>query len=323
MPRPFRLEHPGAFWHVYNRGVDRRSIFLDDGDRVFFRDLLGSVSSVYKWRALAYTEMTNHYHAFIQTLEPTLSRGMQALDGEFAARFNKRQHRSGALFQSRFEAQLVDSEAYLLELSRYIVLNPVRARMVEHAGAWPWSSYRATAGLESPPEWLDRDAILDRFDPWDREQAMRLYREFVAAGVGMTRSPWEDLRAGVYLGSAAFMARIENLMSRRSRRPSDRQIQRNVRALDFETIASLVERFFKVPLVPKRWSNEAARLAFARLARKESAATYAAIAEWLSMTSPGARSLVARAARIEASDPQFKQQIEALELRITELKTRV
>jgi REP element-mobilizing transposase RayT len=308
---------------VYNRGVDRRSIFLDDEDRVAFLELLAQVCNDYKWLTPAYTEMTNHYHLFIQTREPTLSRGMQVLDGEFAARFNKRQHRSGALFESRFEAQLVDSEAYLLELSRYIVLNPVRARMVEHVGAWPWSSYRATAGLERPPTWLDPDAILDRFDPWDREQAMRLYREFVAAGVGLSRSPWEDLRVGAYLGSAAFLARIEELTAKRAGRPSDRQIQRDVRALDFDTIASLVERHFGAPLVPKRWSNDVARLAFARLARTESVATYATIAERLTLTTPGARSLVARATRLEAADRQFRKQLETLQLRISELKTRV
>jgi Transposase and inactivated derivatives len=323
MPRPFRLDHPGALWHVYNRGVDRRSIFLDHGDRTFFRDLLAGVCHDYKWLVLSYTEMTNHYHVFVQTLEPTLSRGMQALGGDFAARFNRWHDRCGALFQGRFEAQLVDSEAYLLEVSRYIVLNPVRARMVAQPGEWPWSSYRATAGLEPSPDWLDCDSILDRFDAWDRGHAMRLYRDFVAAGVGLTRSPWEDLRAGVYLGSAGFIARVEELTSQRAERMSDRQIQRDVRALDCDTIADLVERHFETALTPKRWSNDPARLAFAAFARKEAVATFAAIADRLGITSPGARSLVARAFRLEASAREFRQHIDALRLRISELKTRI
>lgn len=94
---------------------------------------------------------------FIETIEPTLSRGMQRLDGDYAKHFNRRHHRIGPLFQGRFLAQLVDSESYLLELARYIVLNPVRARMVEQPGDWPWSSYRATAGLERAPNWLSHE----------------------------------------------------------------------------------------------------------------------------------------------------------------------
>jgi hypothetical protein len=190
-------------------------------------------------------------------------------------------------------------------------------------GDWPWSSYRATAALEAPPIWLDRDALLDRFDPWDRQNASRLYRDFVAAGVGLTRAPWEDLRAGVYLGSAAFIARIEELTRGRGRRPSDPQLQRNVRALDVDAIAHIVEQHFNVALTPKRWSNELPRLAYARLARKESVASYSMIADRLALTASGARGLVARAGMLETNDPQFATHLRAVELRITEFKKRV
>jgi REP element-mobilizing transposase RayT len=111
VPRPFRLEYPGACWHIHNRGVERRGIFLDDDDRRFFLTLLGEVAIEYKWRVFSYAEMTNHYHGFIQTIEPTLSRGMQALDGDFAARFNRRHRRCGPLFQGRFRAHLVEQES--------------------------------------------------------------------------------------------------------------------------------------------------------------------------------------------------------------------
>jgi putative transposase len=323
LPRPFRLEYPGACWHVYNRGVDRRDIFLDDTDRCFFVDLLGQVAAEYKWRVFAYAEMTNHYHGFVQTLEPTLSRGMQALEGDFAARFNRRRRRVGALFQSRFRAHLVERRSYLLELARYIVLNLVRARMVERPDDWAWSSYRATAGLVRPPEWLDVRTILDHFDEWDRSSAMRLYREFVAAGVGLARSPWEDLRACVYHGSDRFMAQVEELTAKRPEKPSDSALQRNVRALTPSTIADLVESHFSTALLPKRWRNEEARLVYAWLSRQESVATYREIGDRLSLSAPGARSLFARAVQLERTNRDFRKRLQTLQLQISQLKTRV
>jgi REP element-mobilizing transposase RayT len=308
---------------VHNRGVEGRDIYLDDDDRGFFPSLLGGVANEYKWRVFAYTEMTNHYHAFVQTLEPTLSRGMQALDGDYGARFNRRHRRRGPLFQGRFRAHLVEKESYLLEVARYVVLNPVRARMVANAGEWLWSSYRATAGLQRPPEWLDTDTVLDHFDPWDRSAATRLYREFVAAGVEQQRSPWENLRAGVYLGSERFIAFVEELTSRRKKAATEPVSQRNVRVLPSDAVARVIEAESGLPLTPKCWKNELTRLAFAYLARHESIATFAAIGEILDLSAPGARSLFSRAATLHDTDRSFRRVVDAFRLKISELKTRV
>jgi putative transposase len=211
MARPLRLEHSGALWHITNRGVERRDIHLDDRDRLVFLDLLSTVIRTYRWRLHQYCLMTNHFHLLNQTLEPTLSRGMQQLEGEYADYFNRRYKRVGHLYQRRFDAQLVEEETYLLTVARYIVLNPVRARMVDAPGDWAWSSYRATAGLEKTPSWLHTASVLDRFDEWDRANATALYRQFVAAVIGSSDSPWEKLRAGLYLGGEAFMERIKKL----------------------------------------------------------------------------------------------------------------
>lgn len=152
MTRPLRIEHPGALWHVHNRGVEPRSTFVRDADRVDFLTLLGDTAERYRWRVHTFTLMTNHFHLLIQTMEPTLSRGMQKREGDYVRRFNRRLGRVGPLFQGRFRAHLVDSEHYLLELARYIVLNPVRAGMVASAADWQWSSFRSLAGLsEAPP----------------------------------------------------------------------------------------------------------------------------------------------------------------------------
>jgi putative transposase len=323
VPRPFRLEYPGACWHIHNRGVERRDIFLDDDDRRFFLTLLGEVAIEYKWRVFSYAEMTNHYHGFIQTIEPTLSRGMQALDGEFAARFNRRHRRCGPLFQGRFRAHLVEQESYLLEVTRYIVLNPVRARMVGTAGEWPWSSYRATAGLERAPEWLDTASILDRFDPSDRSVAMQSYREFVAAGAGQHDSPWEKLRAGLYLGSESFIGFIEELTATRKTRVSEPVSQRNVRVVAADTVRRIVESELARAIVPKSWKCEQARLMFALLARKESVATYSEIGSILGLSPPGARSLYARAEALYALDRGFRREVDRVMVTINQLKTGI
>lgn len=321
MTRPLRLDFPGAHWHVYNRGVDYRSIFVDEDDRVFYEELLAKVCSEYRWSVLSYTQMTNHYHAFIQTREATLSRGMQILDGEFARRFNKRHGRAGALFQGRFNAQLVDSEAYLLELSRYIQLNAVRARMVDRPEDWRWSSYRATVGTRPAPAWLDRNAILDRFDSRNHVRAAQLYRAYVDAGIGLERSPWEDLRDNLYLGSSDFVADIQARNAKLVRQDASTRIIGS--ALDTSTVAEAVEHHFRTTLNPKRNSNDVARLAFARLARTEALATHGAIADRLRLSLSGARTLLDRAIRVEASSHELRGQIDAIARRLSDMQSSV
>lgn len=155
--------------------------------------------------------MTNHYHLLIETPSPTLSRGMRDLDGFDGQAFNRRHRRPGHVFQGRFKAILVERDAHLLELCRYIVLNPVRARMVRHAGDWPWSSYAATAGLAEAPPWLATDWLLSQFGA-DHEQARAAYRDFVAAGHS-TRSVWADLKGQIWLGTPAWVERMQALVA--------------------------------------------------------------------------------------------------------------
>ncbi|MEW5825575.1 MAG: addiction module toxin RelE [Candidatus Bipolaricaulota bacterium] len=127
---------------------------------------------------------------------------MRQLNGVYTQEFNRRHRRTGHVFQGRFKGVLVERDPYLLELARYVVLNPVRARMVRSARDWPWSSYRATAGFEATPEFLTTDWILDQFGA-SRARAQKAYRKFVSQGRGVT--VWENLRGQVYLGSDAFI----------------------------------------------------------------------------------------------------------------------
>ena len=130
---------------------------------------------------------------------------MQAFTGDYATAFNKRHGRIGHLFQGRFGSELVEEDTYLVTVSRYIVLNPVDAKMVSQPAEWRWSSYRATAGLIRRPAWLQTEEILRHFHPRDPHAASRMYREFVTAGIGGAPDPFENVVAGVYLGGEAFI----------------------------------------------------------------------------------------------------------------------
>ncbi len=202
MARPLRIEYPGAVYHVTCRGNARDKIFLVDPDRELFLEVLAQVVERFSWRCHAYCQMTNHYHLLIETVDPTLSRGMRQLNGVYTQEFNRRHRRTGHVFQGRFKAILVERDAYLLELARYVVLNPARAKMVRRAQDWPWSSYRATAGLEAAPSFLTTDWILEQF-AGAKAKAEKAYRSFASEGRDVT--VWENLRGQIYLGSDAFI----------------------------------------------------------------------------------------------------------------------
>lgn len=212
MARPLRLEYPGALYHVTSRGDGRERIYLGDADRDAFLAVLGATIRRHNWRLHAYCLMDNHYHLLVETPEPNLSRGMRQLNGIYTQRFNRVRRRVGHVFQGRFKAILVEKDAYLLELARYIVLNPVRAGMHRKVQVYPWSSYRATAGLTPAPPWLVLDWLLGQFGARPAT-ARRRYAQFVAAGVGAP-SVWRDLRQQIYLGSERFVSRQQARLER-------------------------------------------------------------------------------------------------------------
>ena len=209
MARPLRLEFSGALYHVTSRGDGREDIYGAAGDRRMFLDLLAGVWGRFNWTIHAYCLMTNHYHVVVETVEGNLAKGMRQLNGVFTQYVNRRHERAGHVFQGRYQAILVEKHAYLLELARYVVLNPVRARMVAQAEDWPWSSYRAMIGVEPAPPWLAVEALLRGFGRTRRIARMK-YIDFVRAGVGLP-SIWDDLRGQIYLGGEAFVQRMAAL----------------------------------------------------------------------------------------------------------------
>jgi putative transposase len=206
MARPLRLEFAGALYHVTSRGDRRQAIFLNDGDRHAWLRILDSVCARFRWNIHAFCLMGNHYHLVVETPDGNLGRGMRQLNGEYTQRFNFRNATVGHLLQGRYKAILVQRQTYLLALSRYVVLNPVRAGMVATPSGWPWSSYAMTCCDVPAPAWLDTDWLLSQFGE-QRGQAVHAYRQFVAAGRGL-ESPMADLRHQIVLGDDEFITQL-------------------------------------------------------------------------------------------------------------------
>jgi len=197
MARPLRLEYAGALYHITSRGDDRK----------MFISLLEQVCKTYNWLCHAYCLMGNHYHLLVETPEANLSKGMRQLNGMYTQNYNRNHNRVGHVFQGRYKAILVEKQSYLLELARYIVLNPVRVQMVRVAGDWQWSSYRATIGQSTRSGCLTTDWLLAAFSN-RKGKAIELYKQFVHEGKGQP-ALWSELRSQIYLGSEEFIEKIQ------------------------------------------------------------------------------------------------------------------
>lgn len=206
MTRPLRIEFAGALYHVTSRGDRKSDIYQDDHDRETFLETLAEVCQRFNWILHAYCLMDNHYHLLVETPEVNLSNGMRQLNGVYTQRFNRYHNQVGHVFQGRFKAIIVQRESYLLELARYIVLNPVRARKVTTAKNWRWSSFRATIGSEPPQAGLNTDWLLSCFAK-RKLTAIERYKAFVAEGKNQP-SPWEQLRNQIFLGSEKFVDEV-------------------------------------------------------------------------------------------------------------------
>jgi putative transposase len=207
MARPLRIEFEGALYHITSRGDRQEPIYEDDEDRRAFLTVLGDVVERFEWVCYAYCLMGNHYHLVIETPKGNLSKGMRQLNGVFTQVSNRRHGKVGHVFQGRYKAVLIDKEAHWLEVSRYVVLNPVRAKMVKEAGRWKWSSYNVTQGVGKGPGWLAVNKLLMQFDD-KQSPAKQQYRKFVGEGIGR-ESMWTELRQQIYLGGDRFIERMQ------------------------------------------------------------------------------------------------------------------
>jgi REP element-mobilizing transposase RayT len=224
----------------------------------------------YRVRCHAWVLMDNHYHLLVETPSPNLSQALRHLNGVYTQTCNRRHDRVGHLFQGRFKAIVVEKEPYLLELCRYVVLNPVRAGVVKEPAAYPWSSYRATAGLSAAPGWLTVDWVLEHFGQ-RRGVAQAKYRQFVTEGIRQPVRPLEQVIGQVYLGGTSFVRMVQRQGASRMEDAEIPRAQRQPYWLSPETVLQRVAQHYGLRVAdlvqPTRRPTEARQVALYGLRR--------------------------------------------------------
>jgi putative transposase len=245
MARGIRIEFAGAVYHVTARGNRRKRIFVDDADHERFLELLAEAVKRFRWVITSYSLMGNHFHLVIETPEPNLARGMQWLNVTYAAWFNKRHQKVGHLFGERYKAIHVEASEYMQRLARYVVLNPVRATIVEHPRDFRWSSYAATAGLVPIPAWLHVERLAPYFGAdgsWRTN-----YIQFVDRGIQTPDPIWRGLRRNIFLSSEQWLVAMKQRITCRRRKMD---IPHDHRAAGRPAMRRIVNTISKISGVP-------------------------------------------------------------------------
>jgi putative transposase len=215
MVRPLRIEYPGAWYHVTSRGNEKKKIFSDDQDKRSFLEILSATRNLYAVKVHAYVLMENHFHLVLMTPEANLSAFMQRFNTTYTVYYNRRHKRSGHLYQGRYKAILLEEDSYLLELSRYVHLNPVRIKQFSRRDikeklkiihTYPWSSYRGYIRLKGRERFIDYGTILGMIGGGDDQKRRKSYERFVISGIAedMNMSFWGDVKGQAVLGSEGF-----------------------------------------------------------------------------------------------------------------------
>ncbi|MFZ2356254.1 MAG: transposase [Candidatus Omnitrophota bacterium] len=244
MARPLRIEFPGAFYHVIQRGIERKNIFASESDKRKFLFLLDAAHVSYGAVFHSYVLMDNHYHLILETPRSPLNKIMHYINAGYAAYFNTKYKRAGPLYQGRFKAVLVQQDEYLHYLSCYIHLNPVRAGIVRFPQEYAYSSYSAFVSDKVPPQWLNTGFILSMFDK-KAVKAKSLYKQFVISNIGKEKDIInQHTKLGILLGNEDFVARIKERfigVEEKPEVPLLKKIQQK-NELSLESIKSIAER---------------------------------------------------------------------------------
>ena len=271
MARPLRIEFPGALYHVMSRGNEKRPIVRDDVDRQKRVDWIRRAVETYGWRLHAFVVMNNHDHIFVETPEPNLAAGMQYLNGSYTSYFNRRHRRNGHLFQGRYKGHLVEEDGYFLEVSRYIHLNPLRAKAVRRPEEHAFSSYLGYVRASRALPWMTYNRVLGEF-ACDLSAARRSYGRFVRAGIEEPpRSPFAAAVGGLLLGSGEFIDRMGKLLGDRPADVAVPQLEPLRRRPSLDQIAETVADFFRhdrSTWQPGRRCDDVGRAVAAYLARR-------------------------------------------------------
>jgi len=316
MARPLRIDIPNGLYHVTSRGWERRVIVRDDNDRERWLRLLQRVAVRSGWRVFAWALMGNHFHLYLRTPEPNLSAGMHDLNSGYASAFNRRHRRSGALFQGRFKAVLVEDESHSLELSRYVHLNPVRAKLVARPEQFAWSSYREYLGVRKPPAWLDWQTVLGEIGG-NRRRCRSAYRRFVEAGISTrVKSPLAEAVGGMLLGTNGWVQEWRRRLAEQPDVPAIPAQRQLAWRPTIEDVVEAVSKTFGVAsqqlLVSRRRSNKG-RFAAIYLTRRLTDEAVGAIGRYFGGVSTAAISqAVRRAEARREEDRRWDRQLARL-----------
>jgi putative transposase len=311
MARPRRILFENAVYHVTSRGNERQDIFEEDKDRWAFLRLLEEAVEEHRVLIHAWVLMDNHYHLVVETPEMNLPVFMARLNGIYTIKFNKRRRRAGHLFQGRYKSIHVDKDNYLKQLCRYVVLNPVRAKLCDHPGKWKWSSYRATAGLEEAPKWLSVEWVLGQFGR--REKAARkTYRQYVLSDMKKPERVWDKATNKLYLGGEEFLAKMEGLV-KKDRALDVPKYQRLIVRPKMEEVLKRVARVYGLKVedlrVRKRFGNEAGDAAV-YLLKREYGYSLKEIGKWFGIGFSGAGNRWHKMKRRVAEEKELAGRIE-------------
>jgi REP element-mobilizing transposase RayT len=323
MARRLRLEYEGAIYYVTARGNARQKIVHDDDDRQRLLDDLERTVVRAGWELVAFVVLSNHLHLLVKTPRSNLARGMQGFLSSFAQWTARRRNRPGHLFQGRYQTGLIEDETYYWTVSRYMHLNPVRARFVAHPKLWAWSSYPGYADQRRRLDWVAYDSLLHASrgesgggggDP------AAAYRRYVEAGLANPpRSPFRDALGGWILGSDRFIDRLRQLVGTA---PGDRSTAevRQLLGRDPHAVIAAVADYYSVPLelFSRRHESHIARDVAAWLCRRHTEATLQELAAPFGLS--GAMSVPNLTKRLEAKlarSPKLRRELNEIEKRLT------
>lgn len=240
--RPLRISFKGALYLITQGGNNRGRIFFDDDDTKDYLKLLRIYKDLYRCLLYAYVLMEDHLHLILETRQANLSRFMHTINTGYTIAFNKKYHKQGHLFQSRYKSIVIEKEGYLVELSRYIHLNPVRAGLAERPETYRWSSYRDYIG-ERQDHLISTEPILSRFGDTGPTQKAN-YRKFVQSGIDKDLSGWKKkVREQIYLGTEHFIRSIKERMEQ-GPGSSPRKMAENPPGISLENVLDAVSRYY-------------------------------------------------------------------------------
>jgi putative transposase len=317
MARPLRITFPGAFYHITSRGNERKNVFKSRRDREKFLEYFESAVVRYDAVIHAYCLMDNHYHILLETPSGNLSQIMRHINGAYTNYFNTKRRRAGHLFQGRYKSILVDIDEYAKELSRYIHLNPVRAKIVESPEEYEWSSFNYYTGNKKSPEWLYKDFILGYFGK-KVKTAQKGYKRFVEQLVKEKYdNPLDRVVSSTLLGSVDFIEFVKEKYL------SDIKNDKDIPALkELSNKATLTEIFDEADKIFKA-TPQLARNVKMYLGQKYSGRSLKDIAKHFGIGESGVSQAGRRVAGRLKKERKLRKQVEKIEkkIRLSRMKT--